>query len=36
LSARIVEDAFAAGDSIVARVDGERLVFEAAKSEEVG
>jgi ATP-dependent Clp protease ATP-binding subunit ClpC len=36
LSARIVEDAFAPGDTIVARVDSERLVFEAAKSEEVG
>src|SRR5690606_6558273 len=36
LSARIVEDAFAPGDRIIARVDGERLVVEAAKSEEGG
>jgi ATP-dependent Clp protease ATP-binding subunit ClpC len=36
LSARIVEDAFTSGDIILAKVDGERLVFEAAKGEEVG
>jgi ATP-dependent Clp protease ATP-binding subunit ClpA len=36
LSARIVEDAFDPGDVILAKVDGEHLIFEAAKGEEVG
>ena len=36
LSARIVEDAFAPGDTIVAKVHDDKLIFEAAKHEEVG
>jgi ATP-dependent Clp protease ATP-binding subunit ClpC len=36
LSARIVEDAFTPGDAIVAKVHDDKLVFEAAKREEVG
>jgi ATP-dependent Clp protease ATP-binding subunit ClpA len=36
LSARIVEDAFAPGDVILAKVEEDKLVFGAAKGEEVG
>ncbi len=36
LSGRIVEDAFDPGDTILAKVEDDRLVFEAAKGEEVG
>ena len=32
LSAKIVEDAFAPGDTIVAQVDGDKLKFESQSS----